>query len=451
MSYRGHARALLALGLPLVGSHLAQMLLHATDTVMLGWYGVAELASVVLGSSSFFIVFILGSGFAIAVMGMIASALGAGDDAQVRRDARMALWLSVFFAIAVMPLMWWSGPLLRAAGQEADVAGLAQDYLRIAGWGMMPALLVMVLKSYLAANERTQVVLWVTLVGVGLNAALNWALIFGNWGAPELGVRGAAIASLVTQMMTFLCLALYAARVPELRRFSLFQRLWRPDWPAFRQVFRLGMPVGLTGLAEGGLFQAAALMMGWIGTLSLAAHGIAMQITALTFMVHVGLSSAATVRVGRASGGGDARSLTDGAKVAIGLSLGVVGLTVALFLSAPAFLVGLFLDAGNPDSTAIIALGTSLLAMAALFQLFDAMQVMALGLLRGVQDTRAPMWIAALSYWVIGIPVSYVFAFRLDMGAVGLWLGLVVGLAVAAVLLMRRFWARWGGGATATV
>jgi MATE family multidrug resistance protein len=441
-SYSAHVRALLALGLPLIGSNLAQMLLHVIDTVMLGWYGVTALASVVIGSSAFFIVFILGSGFGIAVLGMVASALGAGDTTQVRRDTRMGLWLSAGYGIAVVPLMWWSGPILRAAGQEQAVAALAQDYLRIAGFGMAPALLIMVLKSYLSAFERTQVVLWVTLASLGLNAGLNWALIFGNWGAPELGVRGAAIATLAVQTSGAALLAAYAGWQPALRQFELFHRFWRPDWQAMHRVFRLGLPIGLTGLAEGGLFQASALMMGWLGAAALAAHGIALELAALTFMVHLGLSNAATVRVGRADGARDARALRDAAAAAIVLSLAFGAAMVVLFLSAPEFLVALFLDDSDPGTAAIVAFGARLLAVAALFQMFDAMQVMALGLLRGVQDTRAPMWLASISYWLVGIPASYVLAFPLGFGGVGLWFGLVVGLALAAILLMARFWRR---------
>lgn len=436
----GHARALLVLGLPLVGSHLAQMLLHVTDTVMMGWYGVTELAAVVLGSSSFFVIFILGAGFAQAVMPMVASAMGRGDEVQVRRDTRMGLWLSIIFGVLTFPILWWSGPLLLALGQKPDVAALGQAFLRIAGFGMIPALVVMVLKSYLAALERTQVVLWVTLAAVGVNVALGWALIFGNWGAPELGVRGAAIASVVVQALTAISLAIYAGWLPDLRHFHLFQRFWRPDWHALRQVFRLGMPIGLTSLAEGGMFQASALMMGWVGTVELAAHGITLQAVALTFMVHLGLANATTVRTALAAGAGDRAGMRAGGKVAIGLSVAFALTMVVLFLAFPEAIVSVFLDLNKPESAQIIAFGTVLLAVAALFQLADAMQVMALGLLRGIKDTRVPMWIAGLSYWVIGIPASYLLAFRAGLGGVGLWLGLVVGLTVAATLLMTRFW-----------
>ncbi|MDM7933434.1 MATE family efflux transporter [Tabrizicola sp.] len=440
MTKTTHVRETLALGLPLAGSSLAQMALHVTDTVMLGWYGVLPLAAVVLGASSFFIVFVLGSGFAKAVMPMVAAALGRGDEAQVRRDTRMGLWLSIAYGVVVLPIFWWSGPILLALGQDPEVSAIAQAYMRIVGFGMAAALCVTVLQSYLSALGRTQVVLWVTLLAVLLNIAVNWALIFGNWGFPELGARGAAVATISTQVLSLVVLGLYAHFLPALRRFHLFQRFWRPDWQAMRQVWRLGVPIGLTGLAEGGLFQASALMMGWIGTVELAAHGIALEVAALTFMLHVGLSSAATIRVARFDGQGARPALRIAAKVSVLMSLGVALASVVLFVSIPELIIALFLDLSKPESAAIIAYGSVLLVLAALFQLADGMQVMALGLLRGVQDTRVPMWLAAVSYWLIGIPCSYVLAFPMGYGGVGLWLGLVVGLVAAAASLMWRFW-----------
>jgi MATE family multidrug resistance protein len=435
-----HAREILALGLPLAGSSLAQMALHVTDVVMMGWYGVVPLAAVVLGASSFFILYVLGSGFAKAVMPMVAVALSQDNEPQVRRDTRMGLWLSIGFGLAVLPAFWASGPILLALGQDPGVTAIASDYLQLVGPGMAVALCVTVLQSYLSALGRTQVVLVVTLLAVGLNIAVNWALIFGNWGFPELGARGAAVATLSTQLLSLVALGLYAALLPDLRRFRLFQRFWRPDWPALRQVWRLGLPIGLTGLAEGGLFQASVLMMGWIGTVELAAHGIALQVASLTFMLHVGLSSAATIQVARFDGQGDRPALRGAARVALGLSLVVALASVALFVAAPRQIVGLFLDMEKPDSAAILAYGVALLLVAALFQLADGMQVMALGLLRGVRDTKVPMLLATVSYWLIGIPCSYVLAFPLGLGGVGLWLGLVVGLMCAAGSLLWRFW-----------
>lgn len=441
-SHTAHAGALLALGLPLVGSHIAQMALHVVDTVVLGWYGVTELAAVVLGGSCFFVIFVLGGGFAQAVMPMVAQALGRGDETEVRRATRMGMWLSILFGVLIYPLFWFSEPILLAAGQKPDVAALAGDFLRLAGLGMIPALLVMVVKSYLAALERTQVVLWVTVSAVGLNAALCYPLVFGRWGLPEMGVVGSALATLIIQVLSLAAIALYAAGLPSLRRFHLFQRFWRPDWPAMGQVFRLGAPIGLTGLAESGLFQATALMMGWIGTVELAAHGIAMQVTAIGFMVHVGLSNAATVRTGRFAGAGEWGDLRRGAGMAIAISAAVGLAQIAFYLSFAEPIVGLFIDRSSAEAPLILAFGGVLLIYAAAFQMMDAGQVLALGLLRGVQDTAVPMAIAAVAYWLIGVPAAWYLAFRAGWSGPGLWMGLVIGLFCAASALMWRFWSR---------
>jgi len=438
LSYRQHARAVLGLGLPLVGSHVAQFAITLTDALMLGWYSVEALAAEVLGGTMFFVLFIMGSGFAWAVMPMVASAEASGEGAQVRRVTRMGLWASVLFGLVTLPLMLGSETVFGLLGQAPATSALAADYLIIAGWGILPALMVMVLKSYLAALERTAVVLWITLAAVAMNIVVNYLLIFGNLGFPELGVRGAAIASLAVHIGSLLALMVYVRLVaPE---HALFTRLWRPDWDALTRVFRLGWPIGITNLAEVGLFAAASVMMGWLGTLPLAAHGIALQVTSVVFMVHVGLSNAATVRAGQAFGRGDGQGLRDGARVVLGLSGAVALVTMTLFLALPDPMIGLFLGPDDPDRAAVIEIGRGLLAAAALFQLVDAAQVMALGLLRGVQDTRVPMVIAALSYWAVGVPVSYVLGFTLGFGGAGIWLGLAAGLALAGVFMLLRFW-----------
>ena len=438
MSYLQHARAILVLGLPLIGGHLAQMAIGVTDTVMLGWYGVEALAAVTLGSTYFFVLFIFGSGFAWAVMPMVASFEAEGDEVGLRRATRMGLWLSLGFALVSLPLMVWSEPILRMMGQGDSVARDASIYLRVAGFGIIPALLVMVLKSYLAALERTQVVLWITVASALVNGLVNYVLIFGNWGAPELGIRGAAFASVTTQIVSLVGVVVYAMwALPE---HALFRRLWRADPQMLARVFLLGWPIGLTALSEVGLFAASAVMMGWLGTVPLAAHGIAVQLAAITFMVHLGLSNVATIRAGNAFGRHDPGNMERGARVVTGLSLLFAVSTIALYLTLPEPLLSLFMQDDEPLRPEILSIGVGLLAMAALFQLVDGAQVIALGLLRGVQDTRMPMIFAALSYWAVGVPASYLFGFVLGLGGVGVWLGLVVGLACAAVLLSVRFW-----------
>ena len=436
--YRHHAKRVLTLGVPLIGSHLAQFAVTLSDAVMLGWYSVEALAAEVLGGTLWFVLFVVGTGFAFAVMPMVAAAYEMGDETQVRRVTRMGMWASSLFGLAILPLTIWSEALFLVLGQDPDTSALAAEYLTLVGWSILPALLVMVLKSFLAALERTQIVLWVTVAAVFLNIGVNYLLIFGNWGFPEMGIRGAAIASLTVSIASLLVLVVYIMRVtPE---FSLFQRLWRPDWEALGQVFRVGWPIGLTNLSEVGLFAASSVMMGWLGTLQLAAHGAALQVTSAVFMIHMGLSNTATVRAAQAYERSDARGLRDGALVVIVMSFLTALFTVALFLIYPEFLIGLFMHPGEPDRAVVIAIGVGLLAAAALFQLVDAAQVMALGLLRGLQDTKIPMILAAVSYWLIGVPASYVLGFTWGLDGVGIWLGLAVGLAVAGLLMMSRFW-----------
>ena len=435
-----NARAVLVLGLPLIGSHVAQFALHVTDTIMLGWYTVTALAAGALGATVFFVLFTLGMGFAQAVMPMVASSAASGQDTEVRRVTRMGMWLSLFYSALALPLFVFSAPLLAALGQDPDVAVQGGSYLAIVGLGLAPALVAMVLKSYLAALGRTQVVFWATIIGVFVNIAVNWLLIFGNLGFPEMGVRGAAIASVTVQIVTMLVLLAYAVTRPSLKHYQLLVRFWRPDWQALRQVNALGLPIGLAMLAETGLFAASAVMMGWLGKNSLAAHSIALEITAMFFMVHLGLSNAATVMVGRARGRGDAAALRSAAKASVILSLSFATVTMLIYWVAAEHMVGLFLKPDEPQRAVIIPLGATLLMVAALFQLADSGQVMAMGLLRGIQDTQRPMVIATVAYWLVGLPAGYALGFLTDLGGVGIWLGLVVGLTTAALALHARFW-----------
>lgn len=437
-TYAEHARATMALGGPLIASNLAMFAIHMIDTIMLGWYDVTALAAATVATSLFFLVFIVGGGFGQAVTPLVAAAEEEGDETQVRRVTRMGLWLSVLYGAIVTVPFFQAERLFLAMGQKPEIAALAHDYLVVAILGMIPALLVMTLKSYLAALEHTGAIFWATVIGGVLNVILNYAFIFGNLGAPELGIKGAAIASVCAHALTLATMLGYSLKV--LPQFDLLRNLWKPDWEILTRVFRLGYPIGATSLAEGGLFSISSIMMGWIGTIELAAHGIALQWASLMFVMHIGLSQAATVRAGRALGRKDRLGLARGGQVVILLSLGVVLLTTAFFFLIPEFLISVFVAPDEPNKAAVIKVGVVLLAMAALFQLADAMQVIALGLLRGVQDTAVPMLMAVISYWIIGLPVGYLLAFHFDIGPVGLWLGLVTGLSIAAVLLMFRFW-----------
>jgi MATE family multidrug resistance protein len=438
-SYKLHFKATLSLGLPLIGSHLMQMVPGLTDTIMLGWYGVDELAASVLAHSLFFIILIVGSGFAITVMPMVASAAAIDDKTSVRRSVRMGLWISIIYSIFFIPILLFSENVFLILGQEEHLAKSAQTYLRIAGWSIVPGLLIMVLKSFFSALERPNVVLLSLIIGGLVNIVLNYTLIFGNFGMPELGLTGAAIATLVTTILSILILLYFCLFKDEYSSYLIFNNIWRIDIEAFKEVFKLGLPVGITMLAESGLFSATAVMMGWLGTNALAAHGIAIQISGITFMIYLGLANVGTVRVGRAVGREDNSGLKLASISVIILTIGAVLIVAFTFLSVPKPLLMLFLSPSHVDTPSIILIGVPLLAIAAIFQIADGLQVVVLGLLRGLKDTAIPMVITTICYWGVGIPCSYLFGFVFNWGGKGIWFGLVIGLTLASVFLSSRY------------
>lgn len=441
-SWPAHFRATLALGLPLIGTQMAQMGIGFVDTVMLGWLGAETLAASVLATTMFFLVLVVGFGLANAVMPLAAQAAGEDDARSLRRSVRMGFWVVWIYGALMMPVLWNAEVMLLAIGQKPELASMAQDYIRVVQWSIFPVLTISVLRSYLSALERMQVVLWITLVGVAVNAFLNYAFIFGNFGAPRMELAGAAVASVSTNIVMASALVVYCLKLPELREHDIFGRLWHPDWAAFREVFRLGLPISLTILAEVGLFAAASVMMGWLGVIELAAHGIALQIASISFMIPLSFSQVGTVRFARAVGRKDTEAMDRAGKTVLVLGVGFAVLAAIVFVLFPIPLISMYLDKANPDAQLIINYGTPLLAVAAAFQLVDTLQVIGSGLLRGMKDTQVPMYIAMFSYWAVGVPAAYFFGFVMDFGGQGIWSGLALGLAVAAILMNWRYFHR---------
>ena len=432
-------RSLLVLGIPLVGAQLAQMLINVVDTVMMGWLGTRELAAGTLAFQFFFILWIFGSGFAFAIVPLAATAVGRGDEVSVRRHVRMGLWVQcAYFAVIFVP-MGYVREILIAFRQDPVLAGLAQDYMDIAKWAILPSLFLMVLRSFATALEHARIILVITLFSAVLNGLLNYAFIFGNFGAPRLEIPGAALATLLTNLVAFGFGALWVGLRPEFRSYEVFKRLWRSDFPAFFEIIRLGLPISIGIIAEVGLFAFTAIMMGWLGEISLAAHGIALQIAALAFMVPLGLSNAATARVGIAVGRQDQAALVRAGQAAVIITT-VFALSAALpMLLIPEVLIGGWLAEGDPNAADVVAIAVPLLWVAACFQLVDGLQVIGVGLLRGLKDIRIPMLIAVFSYWAAGVPIALLLGFIAGLGGVGIWSGLAAGLSFAAVLLIWRF------------
>jgi MATE family multidrug resistance protein len=374
---------------------------------------------------------------------MIASAIGRRVKAvrEARRSFRMGLWLVTLYAVPATLLLGFSEPIFVALGQDRALSAMAGDYAAVVMWALWPTLLGFACRNLLTALGRAWVPLAVALAGVGLNAFLNYALIFGHFGLPRLEMAGAAIATLLTHLAMLGLQLLAVLKLPRLRLMHLLGHWWRADWARLGQLFKLGLPIGLTWAFEAGVFSAAIYLMGLISTVSVAAHVIALQLAALAFMVPLGLAQAATVRVGYGHGAGDPRWIGRAGRVAIGCALAFALASALVMWLFPRPLAALFLDGSDPDSAAVLALAVDFLIIAALFQLADGAQVIGAAILRGLHDTRVPMLFAAFGYWVVGIGIGTALAFWGGLGGRGIWIGLAAGLGAVSLLMLWR-WSR---------
>ena len=437
--WRTEARASLRLAVPLALTQIGQIGITATDTVMMGWIGPEALAAGALAINIYLPLFLFALGIVTAVAPLAAQARGANRRRDVRRFVRQGFWVAAAVGVPMAVVVWHARPMLLAFGQAPDTAALAEPYFRAMTWGLVPALWFVVLRSFASALDRPRPVMAFMFCGVALNAVLDYGFMFGHFGLPVMGMAGAGAATSAAHIFMFAGLLAYVVRRRGFRRYGILVRLWKPDWARFADILRLGTPIGVTVIAEVGLFAAAAFLMGILGTRELAAHAIALQCASIAFMVPLGISQAAIIRTGLAAGAGDRAGVGRAGWVALALGAVFTTLTALLFWLAPWSLVGLFLELDVPDNRAVGEFAVTLLAVAALFQLVDGAQVIGAGVLRGLRDTRVPMVIAAIGYWGVGFIASVVLAFPLGMGGVGVWLGMALGLAVVAVLMLRRF------------
>lgn len=442
MSSHGWAtelRASFALAWPLIVAQLAQNLLFTTDVVLMGWLGPKYLAAGTLAGAFLMPFQLTGIGIVGAVAPLVAQARGRGDTKAVRRIVRQGFWVAILVATLLVPIVLNIRPIYLAIGQDPEVTALAESYMFAGFWMLYPALGIMVVRSFLSAFAATRVILVVTVIGVLVNGLLAYTLIFGHFGFPRLELRGAAIATGLVNVVMFFALLGYTLTHRKLKRFHILVRFFKPDWPRFREILKVGLPIGLTVAAEVGLFSVAAILMGRLGTNETAAHAVALQLASTAFMVPLGLGMAATVRVGLAYGRGDTEGVRLAGWTAIVMGTGFMALTAALFLAVPHALVTIFLDSSDPANASALMLAATYLGIAGIFQLVDGAQVVAAHSLRGLSDTRTPMLLAIFGYWFVGLPTAYVLGFVFDLRGVGVWLGLATGLAFVAILLVSRF------------
>jgi MATE family multidrug resistance protein len=440
-AWLAEARETLKLAIPLALTQLAQMAIMTTDTVMLGHLSTTALASAALGNTVFFFTWLIGCGPTAAVAPMIAHILGARprDRAGVRAAARMGFWSVLILSIPLVTFLLFAKQILLFLGQQPVLAEGAGKFVGVLCWGLPFSLGYQVLRNFSTALSKPLASLIVMVVAIFFNAFGDYALIFGHFGAPKLGLVGSGTASACSYAFSFFAMLAVVYLTPGLRKYRILRRFHRPHAEKLWEVFRLGMPIGLTMIFEAMLFNSATLIMGTFGTAVIAAHMVAINVPSITFMVPLGIGMAATVRVGLAAGArdGDAIRRAGGSAIAMGAFFMLfTGILIWMF---PTQIASLYFG-DVVASAGVIALAALFLHVAAIFQIVDGVQVVAAFSLRGLKDAHAPMWIAGASYWLAGFPVCLLLAYGFHMKGLGIWYGLAFGLLVAAAAMCSRFW-----------
>lgn len=428
---RREARGSLRLAVPVVFSYLGVFLMGTVDTMMLGRVTPTAMAAGALGSNVFFTLTILPMGIVGCVEPLVAQAFGADDRKAIARHLQQGLVLAVTLAIPVSLMMLDLEQVLLWTGQPSELAAGGATYLLWVIPSVLATLLYMALRGFLQSIHVVQPLVWTVVAANLINILANWVLVFGNWGFPALGLVGSAVATSISRWLMLLLLVM--AVMPELRRYlaTRYPDLWRLR--AYRVPLGIGIPMGIHRSMEMWLFAAVALAMGTFGAIELAGHQVSLQLSGIAFMVPMAVGAAATTRVGNAIGRQDMTGARYAAVVNLVFGVGFMTMTALLFFSVPRFLSRFF----TPDPE-VVAMAAMLLQVAAVFQVFDGLQVVAGGVLRGAADTKVPALIAFLGYWGLGLPLGLILAFVLDWGPRGLWWGLTLGLASVALLLLER-------------
>ncbi|MEM8878882.1 MAG: MATE family efflux transporter, partial [Pseudomonadota bacterium] len=441
--WRTELVALFRLAAPIVATQFAWVAMLITDTAMIGHLGPQPLAGATLSLMIFYLGYVFCFGVTMATAALAAQAYGARKPRNVRRVIRQGLWVAIILVTPFLILFSEVTPLLRILDQPPELFGYAEAYMTTLKWCLPPAIAFSVLRNFISALGRPAPAFWVMLAGVPVNAALDYGLIFGNFGLPRLELAGAGIATTTVNTLMFLSIVGIALWRRPFAKYEIFARFWRPDWRYFRQIFVIGIPIAGISLLEAGFFIAAVFVIGWLSPAAIAAHMIAIQLPHLTFMVPMGLAQAATVRVGQAAGRRDVAAAYHAGWVAFVVTFVVMMATTVVILAIPDLFASLFLDHARADSADVLALAVSLLFLAAFFQLADGLQAVAAGALRGLNDTAIPMVMAGFSYWGVGAGSGLWLAFGQGMGVRGIWIGFIVGLTCAAIVLVWRFAVQW--------
>lgn len=419
------------LAAPIIAGQVGQMLMGWVDTIMIGHIGVTPLAACALANTILAFFFVFGFGLMSCVSVCASQAFGAGSASTTANVYRAGLFLGSVVGLGMAILVMLTIPILPYLGQPTEVARQCVPYLVLVGWSIVPLMLTSATKGFAEALAKPWIPFWIVMTGVGINVWLNWIFIYGNWGAPAMGLTGAALATLLSRFLILAGLIVYLQRSRKIRPYRIAPT---PQW--IRQLgpmLKVGWPAGGQTLAEVSGFAFASIMIGWLGEQALAAHQIAITCAATTFMVPLGLGIALTVRMGQAYGAGQLHRLRRISFGAVGASIAFMSCSAAAFILFGPDIAGWFIK-----DTEVLKLTASLLIVAGIFQVFDGVQISTIGALRGIGDVKVPMWIVIFSFWGGVLPLAYFMAFRMQWGVLGIWCGFILGLAVASLALSWR-------------
>lgn len=426
---------MLTIGIPVIIAQLLQMSMNFVDTVMAGNLSPQALAAVAVGASASMPIIMFGMGIIMAINPIVSHHMGAREMDDIGKSVRQALWLSQLLAIPFFFLMRNLEPVMRVMNIDPGLIPVADSYLHGLSWGIFAFFAFMALRYFNEGMSITRPGMYIAFIGLLVNIAGNYVFMYGKLGLPAMGAMGCGYASSLVGYVMLASMIIFVARFKSYRRFEIFRHIRRPEWLHLRELIRIGVPIGVSSTMEVTMFALVSLMMGSLGTNIVAGHQVAINFAALSFMVPFGLSTAITTRVGNAKGAGLLHESRFRGFVGIVLSVGFMSLMAIVMFTLPEYIVRIYTQDAEVQRVAV-----SLLYMAAIFQISDGLQVSGYGALRGLKDTRIPMYVNFVAYWVIGLPLAWLLGFHFDIGPQGLWMGLIAGLTAAALMHNLRFY-----------
>ena len=438
-SRQEETRTILGISIPLTAAYVAEMGMIITDMIIVGKLGANELAAVGLAGDWFWVLLLIGMGV-ISIVGVFAAqSYGAGDKKGVIEAGEQGMIAATIASVPVILCTWYLGPVLDWARQPPEIVALITDYCRIIAWAVWPALWFVVLRNYTTALAHSAAVGWITIAALGLNIPFNITLVYGMFGFPAMGVSGAALGTTIVNWLMFFALMWHVKRS---RRFAEYQFPMLPrriNVPLLREFFRLGIPISATQFLNGAMFTVAAVVVGIIGAATLAAQQIVYSVIYLALSAAAALGEAVRVRVAYGIGRRSAIAARQSATISFVITA-ITTTTASLILWLfPDFLVGIFLDTGDPENEIVRSIAVGLSVYAGMFLLLDGVLMVASNAVRGTRDTRSPLWISMAGYWAVGLGSGVILCYPLEYGAIGLWWGLVAGVLFSNVLMFRKF------------